>query len=76
MITTFHAAIAHIWAGRAFLQLPVYWLSALIGVVIFYAAGIELSSSFPSPADVHLIETSIGAWIGLLLAIRFTKHLA
>lgn len=74
MITTFHAAIAHMWAGRVLLQLPVYWLAALIGVVFIHATGLELSSALPAPADVHLIETSIGAWIGLLLAIRYTKQ--
>jgi hypothetical protein len=74
MIATFHAAIAHIWAGRYLLQLPVYWLAAFIGVVIIHATGIELSSALPAPASVHLIETSIGAWIGLFMAIRFTKQ--
>ncbi len=74
MITTLHAAIAHIWAGRVILQLPVYWLAALIGVVIIHAMGLELSSALPAPADVHLVETSIGAWIGLFMAIRFTKQ--
>ena len=76
MITTFHATIAHIWAGRVILQLPVYWLAALIGVVIIHATGLELSSALPAPADVHLVETSIGAWIGLFMAIRFTKQTA
>lgn len=76
MIATFHAAIAHIWAGRVLLQLPVYWLAAFVGVVIIHASGLALSSALPAPATVHLIETSIGAWIGLFLAIRFTKQSA
>lgn len=74
MIATFHASIAHIWAGRHLLQLPVYWLAAFIGVIIIHATGLELSSALPAPATVHLIETSIGAWIGLFIAIRFTKQ--
>ena len=76
MVATFHAAIAHIWAGRVLLQLPVYWLAAFIGVVIIHATGLEFNSALPAPANVHLIETSLGAWIGLFMAIRFTKQTA
>jgi hypothetical protein len=73
LIATLHAAIAHIWQGKSFLQLPLYWLAALIGTVVIYATGVSLSANFPAPAGVHLVEVSLGAWIGLLAAIRTTK---
>jgi hypothetical protein len=70
LITTLHAAVAHAIAGKTLLQLPVFWLASLLGVVLVHAVGLSFGSAFPAPANVHLIETSIGAWIGIIIAAR------
>lgn len=73
LITTFHAALAHAIAGKSMLQLPVFWLASLIGVVLVHVVGFDLGDAFPSPASVHLIETSLGAWIGIIVAVRVSN---
>jgi len=70
LITTLHAALAHAIAGKTLLQLPVFWLASLLGVVLVHALGLNFGSTFPAPANVHLIETSLGAWIGIIIAAR------
>jgi len=73
MIATFHAAIAHLVAGKTIIQLPVFWLVSLICVVFAHAIGLNFSHTLPAPAGVHLVETSLVAWIGIIGALRFTK---
>lgn len=73
MIATLHAAIAHTVAGKSIIQLPVFWLVSLICVVITHAIGLSFGQTLPAPAGVHLVETSLVAWIGIVGAFRFTK---
>lgn len=73
MIATLHATIAHTFAGRTIIQLPVFWLVSLICVVVTHLVGISLSQALPAPAGVHIVETSLVAWIGIMGAFRFTK---
>jgi len=73
MIATFHAAFAHMVAGRNIIQLPVFWLVSLICVVVTHVIGLSFSQALPAPASVHLVETSLVAWIGIIGAFRFTK---
>lgn len=72
LVATLHAALAHVAAGKNILQLPIYWLAALIGAVIVYATGFSLGSGMPAPSGVPLVETSVGAWIAISLAMRAT----
>ena len=73
MIATFHAAFAHMVAGRNIIQLPVFWLVSVICVVVTHVIGLSFSAVLPAPAGVHLVETSLVAWIGIIGAFRFTK---
>lgn len=73
MIATFHAAFAHMVAGRNIIQLPVFWLVSLICVVVTHVIGLSFGTVLPAPAGVHLVETSLVAWIGIIGAFRFTK---
>jgi hypothetical protein len=73
LVTTFHAALAHAIAGKNVLQLPVFWLASLIGVVLIHVVGLDFGDAFPSPANVHLIETSLGAWVGIIIAARVSQ---
>lgn len=70
MVTTLHAALAHAIAGKTILQLPVFWLASLLGVVLVHVVGLNFGSAFPAPANVHLVETSLGAWAGIIIAAR------
>ena len=73
MIATLHAAVAHMVAGKTIIQLPVFWLVSMICVVFAHIIGLNLSATLPAPAGVHLVETSLVAWIGIIGAFRFTK---
>jgi len=73
LVTTFHATLAHAIAGKSVLQLPVFWLASLIGVVLIHVVGLDFGDAFPSPANVHLIETSLGAWVGIIIAARVSN---
>lgn len=73
MIATLHAAFAHMVAGRNIIQLPVFWLVSLICVVVTHVIGLSFSQTLPAPAGVHLVETSLVAWVGIVGAFRFTK---
>jgi hypothetical protein len=73
LVATLHAALAHVVVGKNILQLPIYWLAALVGAVVVYATGFSLGSGLPAPSGVHLVEISVGAWIALSLAMRATN---
>ena len=73
MIATLHAATAHVVAGKTIIQLPVFWLVSVICVVVAHVVGLNLSSTLPAPAGVHIVETSLVAWVGIIGAFRFTK---
>jgi hypothetical protein len=73
MIATLHAAVAHMVAGKTIIQLPVFWLISLICVIVTYVIGLNFSHTLPAPAGVHLVETSLVAWIGIIGAFQFTK---
>lgn len=73
MIATFHAAFAHMVAGKSIIQLPVFWLVSLVCVIVTHALGLSFGLSLPTPAGVHLVETSLLAWVGIMAAFRFTR---
>jgi hypothetical protein len=75
ILTTFHAALAHAAVGKTLLQLPVFWLATLLGVVIVYATGISFHAVLPTYGSVHVVEVSIGGWLALYPTIRATTRL-
>ena len=75
MLTTFHAALAHVVMGKTVLQLPVFWLATFLGVVIVYATRISLHAILPTIGTVHVVEVSIGGWLALYPTIRATTRL-
>ena len=66
LIATASAALAHLFWGRRWLQLPLFWLAAFAGCLVVYALGLRL----PSPGGVPVLEVVLGAWILLIIASR------
>lgn len=70
LIATASAALAHVLWGHRWLQLAVFWLAAFAGSLIVYASNLRLPLNLPNPADVPVLEVTVGAWILLLVASR------
>jgi hypothetical protein len=70
LIATVSAALAHLFWGRRWLQLPLFWLAALAGCLIVYALGLRLPLRQPQPGGVPVLEAVLGAWILLIIASR------
>lgn len=70
LIATASAALAHLFWGRRWLQLPIFWLAAFAGSLIAYALGLRLPLHLITPAGVPVFEVVIGAWILLIIASK------
>jgi hypothetical protein len=70
LIATASAALAHLFWGRRWLQLPIFWLAAFAGSLVVYALGLRLPLNVPAPGGVPVLEVVLGAWILLIVASR------
>lgn len=70
LIATASAALAHVFWGRRWRQLPFFWLAALVGCLLAYGFGWRLPLGLPSPAGVPVLEAVLLAWILLIFASR------
>jgi hypothetical protein len=70
LIATASAALAHLFWGRRWRQLPIFWLAAFAGSLIAYAIGARLPLRLITPGGVPVLEVVIGAWILLIIASR------
>jgi uncharacterized membrane protein YjjP (DUF1212 family) len=70
LIATASAALAHLLWGKSWLQLLIFWIAALAGALIVYALQWRLPLNLPTPANVPVLETVLGAWLLLIVASR------
>jgi hypothetical protein len=70
LIVTASAALAHVLWGRRWVQIPIFWLAAAGGAFIALAIGVRLPLRLITPAGVPILETTLGAWIMLIVASR------
>lgn len=70
LIATACAALAHVFWGRRWRQLPVFWLAAFVGCLLAYGLGLRFPLDLPLPAGVPVLETVLAAWIFLIIASR------
>jgi hypothetical protein len=70
LIVTASAALAHVLWGRRWVQIPIFWLAAAGGALIALAIGVQLPLRLITPAGVPILETTLGAWIMLIVASR------
>lgn len=70
LIATACAALAHVFWGRRWLQLPIFWLAAFLGCLLMYGLGVRLPLGLPMPAGVPVLESVLAAWLLLIVASR------
>jgi len=70
LIVTASAMLAHVLWGRRWVQIPIFWLAAAGGALIALAIGVRLPLRLITPAGVPILETTLGAWIMLIVASR------
>lgn len=70
LIATACAGLAHVFWGRRWIQIPVFWLAAFVGCLLAYGLGLRLPLSLPAPAGVPVLEAVLLAWILLVIASR------
>lgn len=70
LLATACAALAHVFWGRRWRQLPLFWLAAFVGCLLAYGLGLRLPLDLPVPAGVPVLEAVIAAWALLIVASR------
>ncbi len=64
------AALAHVLLGRAWRQIPIFWVAAVVGCLIVYGLGLRFPLTLPTPAGVPLLESVLMAWVLLIFVSR------
>jgi hypothetical protein len=70
LIATACAALAHVLLGRAWRQIPIFWLAAVVGCLIVYGLGLRFPLNLPAPAGVPVLESVLLAWLLLIFVSR------
>ncbi len=72
LLATANAALAHVFWGRHWSQIFIYWLASLMGCLLAYAIGYQLPLplELPVPAGVPVLEAVLAAWILIIIASR------
>lgn len=70
LLSTACAALAHLLWGKRWIQLPIFWLAALLGCLLAYGVGMRIVPSLPAPAGVPVLEAVLLAWFLLIVASR------
>ncbi len=70
LIATACAALAHVFWGRRWVQLPIFWLAAFVGCLLAYGLGLRLPLDLPVPVGVPVLESVLAAWVLLIVASR------
>lgn len=70
LIATACAGLAHVLLGRRWRQLPIFWLTAIVGCLIAYGVGLRLPLALPAPAGVPVLEAVLLSWVLLIVVSR------
>jgi hypothetical protein len=73
LIGTACAALGHVFWGRQWLDLPLFWGAGMAGVLLIYATNLHLPIPLPMPAGVPILETTLAAWIGIIVVARLRR---
>ena len=68
-----YAGIFHLWVGRSMRDLAAYMAAALIGFALGNWIGATMEIPLPQVGLLHVIEGTIGAWIGLFIVFLFEQ---
>ncbi len=70
LLTTACAGLAHVFWGRNWRQIPLFWVAAFVGCLLAYGLGLRLPLGLPAPAGVPILEAVLLAWVLLIIASR------
>lgn len=70
LLATASAALAHVLLGKRWRQLPLFWVTAVVGCLLAYGLGLRLPLELPAPAGVPVLEAVLLAWLLLLVVSR------
>ena len=72
LLASVYGTAFHLWGGRRFRDLPLYWLAALLGFAAGHLFGQKLDLVPWSLGQVQLIEATVGAFLFLII-IRWLR---
>jgi len=70
LLASINAVLFHLLWGRRIRELVLFWVAAVIGFTVGQLGAEALGLSFLTIGPLHLIEGTIGSWMGLLIAKR------
>lgn len=70
LLASINAVLFHLLWGRRMRELVLFWVAAVIGFTVGQLVAEALGFSFLTIGSLHLIEGTIGSWMGLLIAKR------
>ncbi len=70
LLASINAVLFHLLWGQRMRELVLFWVAAGIGFTVGQLVAEALGFSFLTLGPLHLIEGTIGSWMGLLIAKR------
>jgi len=70
LLASINAVIFHLLLGKRIRELFLFWVAAVIGFTAGQLVAEALGLSFLTIGPLHLIEGTIGSWMGLFIAKR------
>jgi hypothetical protein len=67
LLTSVYAVAFHLWGGRKFRDLPLYWLAAMLGFAAGHLVGQKLALVPWSLGQVQIVEATVGAFLFLII---------
>jgi hypothetical protein len=73
LLGTLYGALGHLLFGRHWLRLPFFLLGGIGGCIFVWLIGIRILPRFPAPGGLPLLESSVMAWLLLLLIAAWRR---
>jgi len=70
LLASINAILFHLLWGKRTRELVLFWVAAVIGFTVGQLGAEALGLSFLTIGPLHLIEGTIGSWMGLYIAKR------
>ena len=64
------AALAHALYGRNWIQLPIFWITALFGCLLADWLDWRLPLHLVTPAGIPMLEATVLSWLLLIVVSR------
>jgi len=70
LLASIYTVLFHLLWGRGMRELVLFFVAAVIGFTVGQLVAEALGLSFLTIGPLHLIEGTIGSWMGLFIAKR------